>query len=48
MRAEANRRKFEQLYAEVWQKKKDHLDKMQASEFYKRKGSKLYVKKDRS
>ena len=48
VRAEVNRRKFEQLYAEVWQKKKDHLEKMQASEFYKRKAGKIFVRKDRT
>ena len=46
MRAEQHRANFDQLYAEIWSKKKDHLDKMQASELYKRKSSHSRLKND--
>ena len=46
-RAEKNKADFEALYAEVRERKREHLDKMNSSELYKRKASANTLKRDR-
>ena len=46
-RAEKHKAEFEALYAEVRERKREHLDKMNSSELYKRKASHNTLKRDR-